>query len=102
LCDKKSLSQRRRDAEGTLEVGYNRIMDQRGLDDLSWLDDITEADIEAMTAGERIALMWPITVAGYLKQGIDVRNQPFRRDVVKIIRRRPDGTEEVVYSSHGQ
>ena len=55
-----------------------------------------------MTPDERVGLMWPMAVAEYLKRGIDVRNQPFRRDVEKIIRRRPDGTEEVIYSSHGQ
>jgi hypothetical protein len=75
-------------------------MEVRGLDDLSWLDDLTHEEIEAMTAGERIALMWPITVAHYLKLGIDVRDHPFRRDLVRLVKRLPDGTERVIFSTH--
>ena len=77
-------------------------MSEPDLDDLRWLDDLTEADMEAMTPDERVGLMWPLAVAEWLKRGIDVRNQPFRRDVVEIIRRLPDGAEEVRFSSHGQ
>jgi hypothetical protein len=82
------------------ENRYNGIMEERGLDDLSWVDDLTQEEIEAMTPGERIALMWPITVAHYLKMGIDVRNQPFRRDLVRLVKRLPDGTERIIFSTH--
>ena len=74
-------------------------MNQEIVAQLSWLDDITEADMEAMTAGERVALMWPLAVREWAKRGIDVRNQPFRRDVETIIRRRTDGSVTVTYSS---
>jgi hypothetical protein len=75
-------------------------VNERGLDDLSWLYDLTPQEIEAMTPGERISLMWPMAVADYLKRGIDVRDQPFRRDLVRLVRRLPDGTERVVFSTH--
>jgi hypothetical protein len=75
-------------------------VNERGLDDLAWLDDLTPEEIDAMTPGERIGLTWARTVAEYLKRGIDVRDQPLRRDLARLVRRLPDGTEQVLYSTH--
>lgn len=70
-------------------------MSESNLGDLSWLDDLTESDMEGMTPGERIGLMWPMAVAEWRTRGVDVENQPFRRDIVRVIRRLPDGTVEI-------
>lgn len=67
-----------------------------------WLENLTEEEILAMTPGERIALMWPLTVLDYAKRGIDVTNQRVDRTVYRLYRRMPDGTEIEIASSTGR
>jgi hypothetical protein len=52
-------------------------VNERGLDDLSWLYDLTPQEIEAMTPGERISLMWPMAVADYLNAALTYATSPF-------------------------
>lgn len=54
-----------------------------------------------MAPGERIALMWPLTVLDYAKRGIDVSNQRVDRTEYRLYRRMPDGTEVEIASSAG-
>ncbi len=46
-----------------------------------------ELDVRDMTPGERIGLVWPLTVEAWAKKGIDISQQRLRKDVVRIIRR---------------
>ncbi len=71
----------------------------RIIHDLKWLDDISPERMEAMTAEERISLMWPMAMLEWARRGIDVSNQPFRRDVARLARRIPDGSERVIWQS---
>ena len=66
------------------------------------LENLTEEELLAMTPGERIALMWPLTVLDYAKRGIDVSNQQVDRTVYRLFRRMPDGTEVEIASSAGR
>ncbi len=72
---------------------------ERIIEELKWLDDLTPEQMEAMTVDERIGLMWPIAVLDWARRGIDVTNQPFRRDVAKLVRRLPDGSEQILWQS---
>lgn len=66
------------------------------------LESLTEEEILAMTPGERIALMWPLTVLDYAKRGIDVSDLRVDRTVYRMYRRMPDGTEIEIASSAGR
>jgi len=66
-----------------------------------WLESLTEEEVLAMTPGERVALMWPLTVLDYAKRGIDVSNLRVDRTVFRLYRRMPDGTEIEIASSGG-
>lgn len=66
------------------------------------LESLTEDEVFAMTPGERIALMWPLTVLDYAKRGIDVSNLRVDRTVFRLYRRMPDGTEVEIASSAGR
>ena len=72
---------------------------ERIIKELKWLDDLTPEQMEAMTVDERTGLMWPIAVLDWARRGIDVTNQPFRRDVAKLVRRLPDGSEQILWQS---
>jgi hypothetical protein len=78
-------------------MSYSNV--DRIIDEFTWLDEVTPEQIEKMTVDERIGLMWPMAVLGWARRGIDVTNQPFRRDVARLVRRMPDGSEAIVWQS---
>lgn len=47
-----------------------------------------EDDLRYLTPGERIALVWPLTIEAWAKKGIDITNQRLRKDI-EIVRRKP-------------
>ena len=50
-----------------------------------------ERDLEGTTMEERLLMMWPLAVDAWAMMGVDVRESEFRRDVVRVLHRGPDG-----------
>ena len=53
-------------------------------------------DPETTTLAERWDMIEKLTVEEWAKKGIDVRALPVNRKVGRLIRRLPDGTEQVI------
>jgi hypothetical protein len=49
-----------------------------------------EDDLRDTTIEERWNMMWQLAVDAWAMKGIDVTNQPMRRDVVRITRNGPN------------
>lgn len=47
-----------------------------------------ENDLRDLTPGQRMELIWPLTVAAWAMKGEDIANQRLQRHVVRVERRR--------------
>ncbi|TWU25485.1 hypothetical protein [Bythopirellula polymerisocia] len=47
-----------------------------------------ETDLQNMTPAERMAMVWPLTIAAWAMKGEDIASQRLQRHVVRIERRR--------------
>jgi len=47
-------------------------------------------DYRNLSIEERWSMMWPLTIDAWAMRGIDVTNQPMRRDVEHVIRNGPN------------
>jgi hypothetical protein len=46
----------------------------------------TEDDLRNTTAEEQLKMMWQLAVDAWAMKGVDVANQPMRKDVTRLIR----------------
>ena len=49
-----------------------------------------EDDLHTATIEQRWGMMWQLAVDAWAMKGIDVANQPMRRDIVRVIRNGPN------------
>jgi GH25 family lysozyme M1 (1,4-beta-N-acetylmuramidase) len=47
-----------------------------------------DSDLSHFTSAERMAMVWPLTVAAWAMKGIDVSSMRLQRDVERVVRRR--------------
>ncbi len=80
-------------ADNTQDEESSKVDDVQKPDRSSWptrLRRLSEgkddADILAMTPGERIEMMWPLAVDAWAMMGVDVSNARMERHIVRIIR----------------
>ncbi len=51
-------------------------------------DQGNEDDLRNTSVEDRWNMMWPLAIDAWAMKGEDVANQPFQRDIVRIIRRK--------------
>lgn len=51
-------------------------------------------DVRNLSIEQRFAMVWQLTVEEWARKGIDVTNQPMRRDVERVIRNGPNHDDE--------
>jgi hypothetical protein len=76
----KRYNQRMESADANRQIVRKSTLAEQGNE-----DDLRDLSIE-----DRWNMMWQLTVEAWAKKGIDVSNQPMRRDIVRVTRNGPN------------